>query len=207
MVASDNLHSQLVGWAKIILPLCALALLSTLFLFARDVGTPDDLAMAQAEEIAREQRVTAPEFSGVAENGDIIVVSAKTAQPDGQRPDTVQADDMRLRLDTTSGGFVEVTATRGEVDGRAGVARFLGLARLWTSDGYEMETNGLIAELETGRVMSDGVLEIRAPFGALTAGQVTFQNNTDTVGRQIFFTNGVRLLYTPTDQLSRSSDP
>lgn len=207
MSATDNLHSQLVGWAKIILPLCALALLSTLFLFARSANTPDEAALAQAAEIAREQRVTAPQFSGVTENGDIIVISAKSAQPDSVRADTVQVDDMRLRLDATDGEFVEVTATRGEVDGRAGVASFLGLARLETSNGYVMETNGLIAELDTGRVISDGVLEIRAPFGTLTAGQVTFQNPPESAGLQILFTNGVRLLYTPQQQPERSSDP
>ena len=37
MGPADNLYSQMVGWAKIVLPLCAIGLLSTLFLFA--VGT------------------------------------------------------------------------------------------------------------------------------------------------------------------------
>lgn len=207
MAPNDNLHSQVVGWAKIILPLCALALLSTLFLFARDSNALDEAALAEAEQIAREQRVTAPEFAGVTDNGDIVVLTAKSAQPDATRADTVQAQDMRLRLDTSSGEFVEVTATRGEVDGRAGRASFSGLARLETSDGYAMETNGLIAELETGRVSSDGILEIQAPFGVLTAGQVTFQTASDTSGLQIYFTNGVKLLYTPSMQPERSSDP
>lgn len=197
MLAGDNLHSQLVGWAKIILPLCALALLSTLFLFARSANEPDIAALALATEIAREQRVTAPEFSGVTDSGDIIVISAKSAQPDSVRPDTMQISDISMRLDTSDGAFVEVTAVQGEVDGRAQTASFLGLARLETSSGYEMETNGLIAELETGLVTSNGLLEIRAPFGDLTAGKVTFQVATPQAGQQMLFTNGVRLLYQP----------
>lgn len=197
MALADNLHSQLVGWAKIILPLCALALLSTLFLFARDANAPDDVALAQAEEIAREQKVTAPRFSGVANDGSVIVISAKSAQPDNSRPDTVQVEEMRMRMDTTDGSFVEVTAVLGEIDGGARTASFLGLARLNTSNGYEMETNGLVAELDTGLVTSDGHLEIRAPFGELTAGKVTFQTETLVAGQQMLFTNGVRLLYTP----------
>ena len=197
MPMADNLHSQLVGWAKIILPMSALALLSTLFLFARDANTPDDAALAKAEEIAREQKVTAPEFAGVTDSGDIIIIAAKSAQPDVARPDTLQINDIRMRLDTTDGSFVEVTAVQGEVDGRARIARFLGLARLQTSNGYEMETNGLVAELQTGRVTSNGLLEIRAPFGAVTAGMVTFQVETPEAGQQMLFTNGVRLLYEP----------
>ena len=197
MADADNIHSQLVGWAKIILPLCALGLLSTLFLLARGPAEPSDIALAEVEAIAREQRVSAPEFSGVTDEGAIIVVSAKAARPDTSRPDTVSIDAMRLRMDNTDGSHVEVTATRGELDGRARLARFLGLARLETSTGYELETNGLIAELDTGIVTSDGLLEIRAPFGQLTAGKVTFQASPDATGQEMLFTNGVRLLYTP----------
>ncbi len=197
MLVADNLHSQLVGWAKIILPMSALALLSTLFLFARDANTTDDAALAQAEEIAREQKVTAPEFAGVTDSGDIIIIAAKSAQPSVERPDTIQIDDIRMRLDTTDGSFVEVTAVEGEIDGRARIASFLGLARLQTSNGYEMETNGLVAELQTGRVTSNGLLEIRAPFGDLTAGMVTFQVATPEAGQQMLFTDGVHLLYKP----------
>ena len=197
MSGADNLHSQLVSWAKIILPLCALGLLSTLFLFARTSNEPTEIALAEVEVIAREQRVSAPEFSGVTQEGAIVVISAKTARPDDSRPDTVSIDEIRLRMDNADGTQIEVTATLGELDGRARLARFLGLARLETSTGYEMETNGLIAELDTGVVTSDGLLEIRAPFGELTAGKVTFQVGADDTGQQMLFTNGVRLLYKP----------
>lgn len=197
MIHADNLYSQLVGWAKIILPLSALALLSTLFLFSRSSTEPTEIALEEVEAIAREQRVSAPEFSGVTDEGAVIIISAKSARPDGTRPDTVGIDEMRLRMDNPDGSTIEVTATKGEIDGRARIARFLGLARLATSNGYEMETNGLIAELETGRVSSDGLLEIRAPFGQLTAGKVTFQMASKGLAQEMLFTDGVRLLYTP----------
>jgi lipopolysaccharide export system protein LptC len=63
-----------------------------------------------------------------------------------------------------------------------------------------METNGLVAELDSGLVTSDGLLEIHAPFGELTAGKVTFQTATQEEGQQMLFTDGVRLLYTPQTQ-------
>lgn len=197
MLGPDNLHSQLVGWAKIILPLCALALLSTLFLFARGTNEPSEIPLAEVEEIAREQRISAPEFSGVTDEGAIVVISARTARPDTQRPDTVSIDDMRLRMENADGSNLDVSATLGEIDGQDRVARFLGLARLETSTGYQMETNGLIAELDTGLVTSDGLLEIRAPFGQLTAGNVTFHVESEGTAQQMLFTNGVRLLYKP----------
>lgn len=193
----DNFHSQMVGWAKILLPLCALGLLSTLFLFARGTSDPSDFALGEVAEIAREQRVSAPEFSGVTPDGSVIVIAARSARPDGDQGEMIAIDNMRLRLDGTDGSFVEVTAIAGEVDSAAQVARLLGLARLQTSNGYELETNGLTAELRSGRIISDGVLEIRAPFGQLTAGMVTIETNSQTSGQQLLFTKGVRLLYSP----------
>jgi len=197
VAVADNLYSQVIGWAKIILPLCALALLSTLFLFARAPTEPTDITLAEVESIAREQRISSPEFSGVTDNGAIINISAKSARPDTVRPDTVSIDDMLMRMDNTDGSQVEVTATLGEIDGRAQIARFLGLARMVTSQGYQMETNGLIAELKTGLITSDGVLEARAPFGQLTAGKVRIQMASEGLSQHMLFTEGVHLLYMP----------
>lgn len=195
MARAENLHSQLVGWAKIILPLCAIGLLSTLFLFARGTSAPDAVPLERIEEIAREQRLSAPEFSGLTDEGATVVIRAKTARPDITRPDTVMIDDVGLRMDTPDGTRIDVMAVSGEIDGRAQVARFLGLARVTTSNGYELETNGLIANLQSGVVTSDGLLEVRAPFGEISAGNVTFDFDEDAGGQRMLFTNGVRLLY------------
>lgn len=197
MTEPSNLHSSIVGWAKIILPMCALALLSTLFLFARGSSTPSESILEEATAIAREQRVSAPEFSGLTDDGATVVISARSARPNMTVPDTVSIDDMRMRIDNPDGSYLEVTATEGAVDGRAQVAQFLGLARMQTSTGFMLETNGLIAELDTGVVTSQGLLEIRAPFGEMTAGQVTFTVPQDDEGVQMLFTDGVRLLYSP----------
>lgn len=197
MAVADNLYSQIIGWAKIILPLCALALLSTLFLFARSTTEPTDIALAEVEAIAREQRISAPEFSGVTDAGAIINISADSARPDSLRPDTVSIDDMLMRMDNTDGSHIEVTATLGEIDGRAQIASFLGLARLVTSQGYQMETNGLVAELRTGLITSEGLLEARAPFGQLTAGKMTIQMASKGFTQHMLFTEGVHLLYMP----------
>ena len=196
MGGSDNLYSQIIVWAKILLPLAAIALLSTLFLFARNSGTPDETALARVEEIARDQRLSAPEFSGLTEEGATIVISAKSAQPDAARPDTISIDDIGLRMNTPEGVQIDIQAVEGEIDGRAQVARLLGLAKVATSNGYELETNGLIADLKSGVVTSEGLLEVRAPFGEISAGSVRFDTASDDAGHRMLFTNGVRLLYT-----------
>lgn len=193
----DNLHSQIVGWSKVILPLCGLGILSTLFLFARNEAPINEAEIAKIEEIARQQKINTPRFSGVTADGVVVALSAKTAQPSAEAPQVMQIEGIRLTLDAPDGSELRVTATEGQINSSQEVARFLGLARLDTSSGYAMETNGLTADFKTGEVTSDGQLEVRAPFGSLTAGRVTFRSAVDDTGQQMLFTDGVKLLYTP----------
>lgn len=199
MGTPDNFHSQLVGWSKIILPLCALGLLSTLFLFARSNSDTTNIPFAEIEALAEEQQINAPRFSGVADDGSIIALSAQSAKLDPNSTDKMLVSTLRLDLNAADGSDILVTAVEGEVDGTARIARLKGLARLETSSGYTMETNGLVADLQTGVISSDGALEIRAPYGAITAGRVTFQTSSDNTGQQMLFTDGVHLIYTPSN--------
>ncbi|KJZ19353.1 LPS export ABC transporter periplasmic protein LptC [Loktanella sp. S4079] len=197
MGGKDNLYSQIVGLAKVLLPLCALALLSTLFLFARNPGQSTSIDLTKVAEIAREQRLSKPRFSGVTDAGATLAISAAGAHPNTIDPHTVDIDDIRMQMDNPNGSQINIAATKGALNGADKTAAFTGLVRVETSTGYQMETNGLIAELDSGTVTSDGLLEIHAPFGELTAGQVTFLVSADRSGQQMLFTNGVKLIYKP----------
>ena len=49
LIRADNLHSRLVFWLKIALPLVALALLATLFLFGRPIRPEDAIPYASTD--------------------------------------------------------------------------------------------------------------------------------------------------------------
>ena len=197
MAVATNFHSQLVGWLKILLPLAALMLLSTLFLFANGTGGPSEIPFAEIDAAAAEQRIAAPRFSGLTNTGDTLQISAEAARPDAAGGPKITIDRPQLSLDAVDGTTLRVTAGSGQVDTAARSATLSGLARLATSSGYVMETKGLTADMETGTVISDGALEVQAPFGQLQAGQVTFQAGSGDTGQQMIFTKGVKLVYTP----------
>jgi len=197
MATDTNFHTWIVGWLKIILPMGALALLSTLFLFARSPADQPDVPIAQIEAIAREQQITRPEFSGVADDGSVIAVNAKNAMPDTDNPDTFFVDSLNIDVDALDGTTLNITSGTSVLNTAAQTARLNGLSRVTTSSGYTMETNGITADLKTGEIVSDGTLEIQAPFGDLTAGKVHIWVTTAGEGQQMHFTQGVRLLYTP----------
>jgi len=84
MAQSFATYSRVVAWLKVIFPLSALALLSTLFLFARSIDPEQSIPFADVDvkELAREPRITAPEFSGMTADGAAITISAATAKTD-----------------------------------------------------------------------------------------------------------------------------
>ncbi len=62
----DNLHSRLVFWLKILLPLGRLAILSTLFMVSHNFRPEDAIPYADVdiEDRVNEPRLTAPDFAG-----------------------------------------------------------------------------------------------------------------------------------------------
>ncbi|SMY07096.1 LPS export ABC transporter periplasmic protein LptC [Flavimaricola marinus] len=196
MNGSDNLYSQFVAWSKMLLPLAALALLSTLFLWAR-ASEPTAIPIAELEELAREPRISEPYFAGIADDGSVIALAAEEIRPDADRPDAFAVTTIRAEIDATDGSRIEITAGRGEIDPRAKTATMSELARLTSSSGYVMETEGLVADLSTGTITSLGPLEVQAPYGDFTAGGLTIALSESGEGQQMVFNGGVRLLYQP----------
>ncbi len=198
MAPDSNFHSKLVGWFKILLPLAALALLSTLFLFARSPAEEPAISFAELDKLAQEQRITAPRFSGVSDDGAVIAITAATAKPEPNESLTITGPT--LSLAAPDGTQLTVKAGFGTINTANQTAELGGLARLETSSGYVMETEGLTADLTTGEITSTGPLEIQAPYGDVKAGKVTILAASDGTGQRMDFTGGVKLLYDPTSR-------
>ena len=83
MTGHDNFHSALVGWLKIVLPLTALGLLSTLFLVSRTIDPSDAIPFATVdiEDRIRQPRLTLPTWAGVTDDGSAMTVTATEARP------------------------------------------------------------------------------------------------------------------------------
>jgi lipopolysaccharide export system protein LptC len=188
-------HSRLVAWAKIALPLAALVLLSTMFLFSKGGSNTQDIPFADIEDIARDQRIMEPYFAGVSADGTEFAISAQNAAPEPGNLNVLTIETIRATLETTSGTEVLIRAGHGQLDTDARQAQLAGLARLETSNGYQMETTGLMTDLATGRVESLGPLEVHAPYGQLTAGRLILETPEGATGQQMVFNDGVRLVY------------
>lgn len=194
MFNDENFYSQFVGFLKITLPLAALALMSTVFLFARAPTQDGSIPYAEIEAIAQEPRLAGAQVSGVADDGSIIELVARSARPIG---DVLKVENMSAGIDAADGTRIDIRAGSGEINNATQMARLEGLTRLETSNGYEMETMGVTADLNSGQITTDGALEVQAPYGSLTAGQLIIETPEGGNGQVMLFQNGVRLVYTP----------
>ncbi|MGZ9809104.1 hypothetical protein ACXN5S_01445 [Pseudoroseicyclus sp. H15] len=191
--AADNLYSVFVSWSKVLLPLIALGLLSTLFLFTRREPA-GEVPFAEVEAIAREQRLASPSYAGVARDGSAIAIAAEEIRPDGEERFLIVRP--KGQLDAADGTGLSITAEGGLLDVPAQQAELTGLARLITTNGYAMETDGVRADLASGRVESLGPLAVRAPFGELEAAHFSY-GGADA--GKLVFSGGVRLVYRPSE--------
>lgn len=187
-------RSRVVAWAKVLLPLAALALLSTVFLLARETGGPVAIPYARLAEIAREPRLDRARLSGVAPDGTTLALTAERVTPLARRPEVFALAAPRLETDGAEGA-VTLVAARGEVDAAERTLRLSGGVRIESSTGIVVEAPEMAADLATGTARA-GPVTATAPLGEIVAGGLLFSQGEGD-GARLVFNRGVRVLYHP----------
>ena len=194
-----DLYSRWVSWLKVLFPLTALGLLSTLFLLSRAIDLETSLPFADKEvqDRLRNQQVTGPFFSGTTANGDLISFSAQTLKmPDGQVGSN-RAEDIELNVNISGGAKVKVTSHAGEFDIANDLAELTGDIVITTSTQFRIISEKLISQLSVLNLTSPGMVEATSPAGSITAGSMVMTSTEQGKPAQLIFTNGVKLVYSP----------
>ena len=201
-MASDR-HSRLVALLKVAFPIMALGLLSTLFLLSR--GNDPDAAIPfadkEVQDRLRDQQVTGPFFSGTTASGDQISFSAERLTTPSGQAGTNRAETVTAKLSPAEGAEIRIDAKRADFDLPGDRADLTGDVVISTSNGYRLSSELLTSELSTLRIVSPGPVEGTAPGGTLKAGTMTLEKNDTTDGAQMNFTRGVKLVYTPKQEV------
>ncbi|MEM6371414.1 MAG: LPS export ABC transporter periplasmic protein LptC [Pseudomonadota bacterium] len=190
-------YSRLVAWLKVLLPLMALVLLSTLFLLSRNVDPMATLPFADTEidERLSGQQITAPFFSGTTNGGDQVTVTASTMAT--RTGFNNEASDFSAQISLASGTRINLLADQGQFDLQENRSTLQGNVAITTSSGFDLTSAQLIAEFDTLRLQSPGPVEGTAPLGQLNAGTMELHRKTSRENAHLIFTNGVKLIYTP----------
>jgi lipopolysaccharide export system protein LptC len=194
--AQDNLHSRIVMILKVTLPLVALAILSSLFLFSREIDPEDAIPYADVEIADRlaQPRMTGAGFSTVTSDGATLTLAADEATPSegGGR-----VTGLKGELSTADGFRAEISAGSGQLDNNAGTVVLDAGVRLETSTGYEVTTDRLTLGTDRSFMESGGAVLATAPIGQLEAGGLRMDVTGDGKTHLLVFNKGVRLIYQP----------
>jgi lipopolysaccharide export system protein LptC len=197
MATLRDTHSRFVATAKIVLPLLALAILSTLFLFARTIDPNDAIPYADVDvaERAREPRLTAPTYAGITSDGAALTLQAAEARPDAGAGATAQM--LTARLDTPDGARTDLTAARMTFDNAAGLVSLDDGVTVTTTSGYMITTKTLTTRLDRTSLLAPGPVQAQSPAGMITAQGMTLTQGADPATYVLVFKGRVKLLYTP----------
>ena len=199
MARHDNLYSKFIAWMKIILPLGALALLSTMFLISRrfDPSTAIPFARIDLQQRAQDLGVTNPTFAGVTENGTEITFKARRARPDPKDMAHFLADDVSLQMRLNSGMIIDITADNADMHQTNLTANLGGNVRMITSNGYDITTEVLLSRFDRFYAEAPGPVTGTGPTGNFKAGGMRLTRDKASGQIDLLFTGGVRLLYKP----------
>lgn len=195
--ARDNLHSRVVAVLKIALPLVALAILSSLFLFSRQINPEDAIPYAKVDiqDRLREPRLTDAGLAGVTSDGAALTLNMDEARPQADGGGT--ATGVTGRLATPDGATTDITAGSAKVDPASNSAELSGGVTLKSSSGYTVVSPGFDLALDRTSAKSRGPVQADSPMGKLTADQMNLDRKTQGAGYLLVFNGNVRLLYQP----------
>ena len=182
MAATDNFYSRLVAWMKIILPLVALALLSTIFLISQHIDPTKSIPIAEIDlnQRAQDQGATNAAFAGVTSSGDEVMITAVTARPSPDDPRVIEAETLSAELQLMSGTVVEVMSDRGTLHQNDLTATLIGNVMVTTTTGYDVRTDRLDTRIDELFAESPGPVTGTGPAGDLDAGRMVLTNNEQT---------------------------
>jgi lipopolysaccharide export system protein LptC len=198
-MTNQDTYSRLIGWLKIALPLAALAILSTLFLVARNIN-PDDAipyANVDVEERLREPRMTDPTYAGVTEDGASLSLAASEARPEAQSGSGTAAKLSGL-LETPDGGRTQLAAASARLDDAKRQIALSGGVTIASSSGWKVESETLTAQMDKTDISTQSPVTATGPAGTVTAKTMQLTADSTRPGSYLLVFNGaVKLIYQP----------
>lgn len=195
-----DIHSRLIGWLKIVLPLMALAILSTLFLVARTIDPEDAFPYSDVDVTDRlaQPRMTDPTYAGVTSDGAALTLAANEARPEGEAPNAGTAKALTGTLETPDGGRTDLVAAVGQVNNAKRLITLSGGVDITSSTGWRMQTEELRAAMDQTNIEAPGAIKAIGPAGRVTADTMRLTQDDQNPDRYLLVFNGmVKLIYLP----------
>jgi len=199
-MTDPDIHSRLIGWLKIILPLVALAILSTLFLVARTINPEDAFPYADVDVSDRlaQPRMTDPAYAGVTNDGAALSLSADEARPEGDKAQSGSAKALIGTYQTPDGARTDLAASAAQIDNAARKITLTGGVDVTSTSGWRVQTEVLRADMDQTDIEALAPVIATGPAGTVSAETMRLRQDTLRPDRYLLVFNGrVKLIYQP----------
>lgn len=179
------------------MPLTALGLLATVFLFTTERTIPGGLTFSQADLVALEtgMQITKPRFSGSSDTGDVYNFTADLVLPDAPKPEKIEAVGLSGEIVFLQGTTMQLSAAKAVFVLADKTMHLSEGMTIVFSDGFRVESETLFADLSTGSLLTNGPVKANSPMGNIESGNLRIETNVENgeENRMIWFEDGVKL--------------
>jgi lipopolysaccharide export system protein LptC len=184
-------HSRFVRALRVILPAGSVTVLAVLVLIAwftplrtlSKIPGQFDSVVVSGTKIMMEQ----PRLSGFTRDARGYQMTARSAAQDLTKPDLVELEGIRAKVEMQDSGPIEITAATGVYDTKNELLRLNRDIVLTTASGYEGQFSEADVDIRKGRVVSEKPVFLKLTNGKLNANRMEMLNN----GEVVIFDGGV----------------
>ena len=183
-------HDRLIRILKLGLP--ALGLLLLILLAIAPFGHKNEISFLldknKADKAQERMRVESARYTGSDDKGQPFEISAERAVQQSGAVRIVDIEGMSARLGLTQGP-VTIAAGQSRYDLDAQKVRVPGAVRVEDSEGYRLDTSGVIVDLKRKQLVSQGPVNGTTELGQFSANRLA----ADLGSRTVTLTGGARL--------------
>jgi lipopolysaccharide export system protein LptC len=168
--SASGFYSRMVATAKIVMPLIALALMSTVFLVQTTDNFSSEISFSEADFSFEDGlRLSEPRLSGSSRRGDVFRIEAVSAIPENASATEVTLNEASGRFELINGQIIDLTTQEALVFTSAQRIEIRVPVSFKTSDGYFGTAQNLYGDIASGRFESRGAVKAEGPLGQISA--------------------------------------
>ncbi len=195
MARGYGTYSRFVAWSKILLPLLALVVLGTVFLFTSKNKIESGLSFSQADVASLESGsfIRNPQIDGQTTSGAPFFLTADEIKRQDNNEDLLNVTALTGIFHFSAADTVKISAQIAMVDVQAQTIMFSEGGEIETSDGNIAKVETLFVNLATGKISGTGI-EADGPLGHISADDFRLEAR-DGENHVLWFENNVRMIY------------
>jgi lipopolysaccharide export system protein LptC len=192
-VRSAGRHSRMVRILRVVLPLFVVVGLGgyMLFSYINPLRMLEKLPDVSGKLAIQGSKITmeAPRIAGITRDQRAYELTAETATQDIAKPDVVELQNLRAKMEMQAADVVVITAKSGTYNTKGDSVVLREHIVVTSGQGYNAKLREAVVDMKKGNVVSSQPVEIKMPTGLLTANGMEV---TDS-GEVVRFTGGVVL--------------